>query len=187
MFSQPNPALLTALSAVETAIIPRHLYEGKDYFTNPANAAPVGTGPFVFGEWKHGDTISLRRNPNYWDQPRPYLDGIVYRIVPDMAATAAAFETEEADIGYNNPIPLSDLERFKRLAHIGIEDHGYESGGRLDDPDLQSRQPVFEISQSSPGDRARRRSSDRAERRMVRVWHDRFLTDRALARALRRT
>lgn len=145
VFSQPNPALLTALSAVETAIIPRHLYEGKDYFTNPANAAPVGTGPFVFGEWKHGDTISLRRNPNYWDQPRPYLDGIVYRIVPDMAATAAAFETEEADIGYNNPIPLSDLERFKRLAHIGIEDHGYESGGdwttlifNLDNPYLKS-------------------------------------------------
>jgi peptide/nickel transport system substrate-binding protein len=129
VFSQPNPALLTALSGVETAILPRHLYEGRDYFSNPVNLTPIGTGPFRFGERKHGDFVRLTRNPAYWDQPRPYLDGIVFRIVPDTAATAAAFETGEADLGYNNPIPLTDLERFRTLPHIGIETHGYEAAG----------------------------------------------------------
>ncbi len=144
VFSQPNPAMLTALSGAETAILPSHLYEGKDYFSNPVNLSPIGTGPFRFGEWKHGDFIRLTRNPDYWDQPRPYLDGIVFRIVPDTAATAAAFETGEADLGYNNPIPLTDLDRFRLLPHIGIEAHGYESAGdwttlifNLDNPFLK--------------------------------------------------
>jgi peptide/nickel transport system substrate-binding protein len=144
VFSQPNPAMLTALSGVETAVLPSHLYEGKDYFSNPVNLAPTGTGPFRFSEWKRGDFIRLTRNTAYWDQPRPYLDEIVFRIVPDPAATAAAFEAGEADLGYNNPIPLTDLERFRLLPHIGIEAHGYEAAGdwttlvfNLDNPYLK--------------------------------------------------
>lgn len=144
VLSQPNPALLTALSGAETAIVPRHLYEGKDYFTNPANARPIGTGPFLFREWARGSFIRLERNPDYWDRPKPYLDGIIVRIVPDMAATAVAFETGEADLGYNTPIPLTDLERFKALPHIGIETRGYEATGdwttlifNLDNPYLK--------------------------------------------------
>ena len=94
----------------------------------------------------------MARNPAYWDQPRPYLDGIIFRIDPDTAATAAAFENGEADLGYNNPIPLTDLERFRLLPHIGMENHGYESAGdwttlifNLDNPflkHLQVRQAI---------------------------------------------
>ena len=46
---KPAPYLLTALSASESPIVPKHLYEGKDVATNPRNNSPVGTGPFIFG------------------------------------------------------------------------------------------------------------------------------------------
>src|SRR5579883_2956383 len=129
VLSQASPALLAALSGTETAIIPKHVYDGTDYFTNPANRKPIGTGPFIFKEWVHGSFVRLERNPDYWDKPKPFLDGIIVRIVPDMAAIAIALETGEGDIGYNTPIPLADLDRFKANPQIGIETRGYEAAG----------------------------------------------------------
>jgi peptide/nickel transport system substrate-binding protein len=123
---KPNLALITALAANETPMVPRHLYEGKPYVSNPANAAPIGTGPFIFREWVRGSHITYDRNPDYWDQPRPYIDRLVVKIIPDASAAVAAFETSEVDLGFNNPVPLSEVERLRALPYIGVETRGYE-------------------------------------------------------------
>lgn len=118
--SKPAPYLLTALDASESPIIPKHLYEGKDIAGNPLNNAPIGTGPFVFKEWVRGSHVRLERNPAYWDQPRPYLDSIVARFIPDAAARAAALESGEVQLG-NRVIPLSDIDRFKSLPKVTVD------------------------------------------------------------------
>jgi peptide/nickel transport system substrate-binding protein len=130
--SKPAPYLLTALYAAESPIVPKHVYETTkiaDVPTSPNGSAPIGTGPFVFKEWVRGSHIILERNPNYWDEGKPYLDQIVVRFVPDGAARAAGFETGEFDIGGDNPIPLSDLERIKALPNIGTDSRGYQTKG----------------------------------------------------------
>src|SRR6266478_2963303 len=88
--SDPTPMMLAAFSSYESQVLPKHVYEGKDFTTHPALNAPIGTGPFVFKEWKKGDFIRLEKNPSYWDKGKPYLDAIVIRIIPDAAARAAA-------------------------------------------------------------------------------------------------
>ncbi|WP_326537521.1 ABC transporter substrate-binding protein [Pseudorhodoferax sp.] len=128
-FTDPNPGFLARLASVETPIVPRHLYEGRDYATNPANLKPVGTGPFVFQEWAKGSHLLLARNPHYWDEGKPYLDQIVLKIVPDFAAASSAFEAGSVDIGYNNPVALGDIDRIAKLPHIGVERRGYEYSG----------------------------------------------------------
>jgi peptide/nickel transport system substrate-binding protein len=40
--------------------------------------SPVGAGPFVFANWARGTRLELTRNQTYWDQPRPYLDSLVF-------------------------------------------------------------------------------------------------------------
>ncbi|MBY3328835.1 ABC transporter substrate-binding protein [Rhizobium laguerreae] len=132
--SKPAPYLLRALYAAESPIVPKHVYENvgiADVPINPNGSAPIGTGPFIFKEWVRGSHIILERNPDYWDAGKPYLDQIAIRFVPDDAARAAGFETGEFDIGGDNPIPLSDLERIKALPNIGVDSRGYETKGDL--------------------------------------------------------
>ena len=65
-------------------VLPRHLLEGQDINTAPFSRKPVGTGPYKFKEWKTGEKIVLTANPDYFDG-RPWIDGFVYRIIPDPA------------------------------------------------------------------------------------------------------
>ncbi|WP_424811345.1 ABC transporter substrate-binding protein [Roseococcus sp. YIM B11640] len=122
--SRPAPYLLKAFAGAETPILPKHIYEGTDPATNPNNAAPVGTGPFVFKEWVRGSHVIYERNPNYWDQPKPYLDQLVIRFIPDAGARSAAFETGQADLGYRTPVGLADVERLRRHADLRFETNG---------------------------------------------------------------
>ena len=45
-------------------------------------AKPVGTGPFVFADYKPNEYFKATKNPNYWNQPYPYLDEIEFRPIP---------------------------------------------------------------------------------------------------------
>ncbi len=66
-------------------------------FENTA-AAPVGTGPFKFVEWKRGDSVSMERNPNYWNPQLPYLDKVTFRFIKDPSAQAAALKAGDVDL-----------------------------------------------------------------------------------------
>ncbi|MFB9948693.1 ABC transporter substrate-binding protein [Rhizobium puerariae] len=129
--SQPAPYLLGALTSQGTPIIARHLYDGTDPTTNPHNVAPVGTGPYIFKEWVRGSHYLLERNPDYWDQPKPYLDAIVVRFIPDVSARTAALESGEVDLGGQTPISFFDIPRFKNNPKFKIDTRGAELTGNL--------------------------------------------------------
>lgn len=120
VLSKPAPYLITALAGTESPIVPKHLYEGTDITANPHNSAPVGTGPFVFKEWVKGSHAVFERNPNYWDKPKPYLDKIIVRFIPDAVARAAALESGSADLA-GQAIPLSDVKRFSEMPHLRVD------------------------------------------------------------------
>jgi peptide/nickel transport system substrate-binding protein len=73
-----------ALMSWSSAVMPKHLMEGKDVTKSPLARHPIGTGPYRFKEWKTGQKIVLVYNPDYFEG-RPYIDGRVMRIIPDMA------------------------------------------------------------------------------------------------------
>lgn len=78
-------------------VLPAHLYKGTDVLNNPHNNDPIGTGPFKFVEWVKGDHITLERNENYWKKDKPYLDRIVFKIIPESATRVLAMENHEID------------------------------------------------------------------------------------------
>ncbi|WP_161539912.1 ABC transporter substrate-binding protein [Glaciimonas sp. PCH181] len=109
--SAPAQYIFSYINTYGSQILPKHIYDGTDILTNPANAAPIGTGPFVFKEWQRGSHVRLERNANYWDPGRPYLDGIVIRFIPDAAARTVALEAGEIQLAVTS-IPIPNLTRF---------------------------------------------------------------------------
>jgi len=124
--SEPSPTIMAALSSYESPIVPRHIYEGGDMLQHPALGAPIGTGPFKFAEWKKGEYIRLVRNDDYWDKPKPYLDELILRIIPDGSSRAAAIESGGVQLGVFNSTPLADVKRLSQIEGMGIETRGYD-------------------------------------------------------------
>jgi peptide/nickel transport system substrate-binding protein len=143
-FERPSPYVMNSLAGAESQVLPRHLYEGRDILTNPANLAPVGTGPFKFKEWQRGQYIALVRNPDYWDAPKPYLDGIVMISMSDSAARAVALESGELDIAGAIPVSLADARRLDKLPTLTIPKRGGEAIAYQAFMEINTRRPYFQ-------------------------------------------
>ena len=112
----------------EAFILPRHLYENTDILKNPYNLKPIGTGPFVFKEWKRGSHLTLERNPSYFKTAKPYLDKIIVKIVPDASSRMIAFEAGEIDYLYYVNLPPSEVSRFRNRPGFVVTSKGQEVG-----------------------------------------------------------
>jgi peptide/nickel transport system substrate-binding protein len=53
---------------------------------------PVGTGPFIFDSYEKDAKMTFKRNPNYWDTGKPYLDGVEIIVIADSTVRKLAFE-----------------------------------------------------------------------------------------------
>jgi ABC-type transport system substrate-binding protein len=68
---------------------------------------PVGAGPFRFVEWVPDSRIALAKNDTYWQQGKPYLDGLEFRPLPDTESRYASIENGDVDVvfgGYNQEL-----------------------------------------------------------------------------------
>ena len=120
---------LGVLTAHDGCIMPKHVFDGTDVFKNPHNDAnPVGSGPFKLKEWKKGSHVTLARNDNYFKKGRPFLDSVIFRIIPNAATRAIAFETGEINaIFASNSFPYQHVDRLKKLRNATIKDIGSPS------------------------------------------------------------
>ncbi|HEY4134122.1 MAG TPA: ABC transporter substrate-binding protein [Alphaproteobacteria bacterium] len=140
---EPSPYIMRALAGVEAPIMPKHIYEGSDPLKNPANLKPIGTGPFKFKEWERGNYIMLERNPDYWDKGKPYLDNLVFRIIPDGSARAVALESGAVQYGTQYVVPLNDVERLSKLPNLAVTTAGYEYNTSVNYLEFNLRRPYL--------------------------------------------
>jgi peptide/nickel transport system substrate-binding protein len=112
-------------------IVPKHIYEGSDPTKNDANFNPIGTGPYKFKEWVKGDHITLERNPDYWDAGRPYLERIVFKIIPDNAARVIALEKGEIDFIPYYALPASAVRQLEKLPGLKVFNTSRPAAGEI--------------------------------------------------------
>ncbi|WP_319405726.1 ABC transporter substrate-binding protein [uncultured Desulfosarcina sp.] len=80
---------------------------------------PVGTGPFIFQEWKTNDTLSLVKNPIYWQKGLPKLDKLIFRTIPDATARLTALQNGELDLMDGlNPSDVASVTGDRKLQLI---------------------------------------------------------------------
>lgn len=107
------------------SVAPRHLYEQHDprglrshpAVTNPAGGNLVVSGPFMIGEWVRGQRVTLVPNPNF--EPQPYLERVVFRVVPEQTTRMIELQTGNADM--MSPVPFDQLELVRRQNHLRVE------------------------------------------------------------------
>ncbi|PYM21259.1 MAG: ABC transporter substrate-binding protein [Candidatus Rokuibacteriota bacterium] len=76
----------------------------------------MGTGPFTFVEHVKGSHWVGKKNPNYWDKGKPYLDGYRAIFVKDSAAQVAAVRGDRAHIQFRG---FSPAERDSLVQALG--------------------------------------------------------------------
>lgn len=87
----PFTPLLAHLSHPVTAIV------------SPTAAAgdlakePAGTGPFLLEDWKAGDSVTLKANPDYWGG-KPRLERVVLRVIPEAGTQLTELKAGTVDL-----------------------------------------------------------------------------------------
>ena len=88
------------------------------------DSGPVGAGPFVLEKWARQDRIELVRNERYWDAPRPYLDRLVVRGMPDKAQRFNNVSSGAVDV-----VVEGDSENLEKAAQQGRQKGVVALGG----------------------------------------------------------
>ena len=126
-------------------ILPKHALEGKDFNTAMNDSIPLASGPFVFKEWKKGDSITLVRNDKYWGTPA-YLDQVVWKWVPDTNTEVAQLKTGEVEAVNPSPDPAL-IDQLKTAGDVQADpgtlwEHLAFQLDKPDVSDLKVRQAV---------------------------------------------
>ncbi|RYX92019.1 MAG: ABC transporter substrate-binding protein [Bradyrhizobiaceae bacterium] len=140
---QPFGPFIGIFEVGSMPMIPKHIYEGSDIKTNPANNTPIGTGPFMLKEWKKGSFIQLVKNPNYHVKGKPYIDGIYWQVIPDAAARSVAYETGKVDVLPGGSIENFDVPRVSKLPNTCVTGEGWEFFSPLAWMWLNNRNPIL--------------------------------------------
>jgi peptide/nickel transport system substrate-binding protein len=59
---------------------------------------PIGTGPFRFDSWTHGDHVVLTANPGYWKPGIPKVEKVTFRFIPELSTRVAALRAGELHV-----------------------------------------------------------------------------------------
>lgn len=136
------------LYKVETAIVPKEEVEAKgDAF----GTEPVGCGPFKFVKWVKGSEIILEKFDDYFEPGKPYIDKLVYKIMPEGSARDLAFRAKELDA---NLVGAAQYEVYQRDPEI--------SGNMIEVAEMFTRHIGFNRQYKPLADRRVRRAVNHA-------------------------
>ncbi|MEK7214838.1 MAG: ABC transporter substrate-binding protein, partial [Chloroflexota bacterium] len=93
---QPNPDFLIDLTDGHNQVVPRETVELTGDLKNGPN---IGSGPWILEKFEKGGATFYKRNPDYFQQPLPYVDRVeAYNNFSDSTSKIAAFRTGKLDV-----------------------------------------------------------------------------------------
>ncbi|SHF12247.1 peptide/nickel transport system substrate-binding protein [Thermoanaerobacter uzonensis DSM 18761] len=110
-----NKPVANPIALFTFPILAEHQYKGKEDILNK-DIVPIGTGPYKISSYSVGREVIFERNP-YYRGDKPYIDSIVFKIVPNENAMITSFQSKEADFTFLNDI---DWDKYKELSNVNI-------------------------------------------------------------------
>ncbi|MBA1272529.1 ABC transporter substrate-binding protein [Stutzerimonas azotifigens] len=126
--SEANATFLHVMAINFASVVPKEAVEqwGEDFGKHP-----VGTGAFSLQDWKLGQRLVFKKNPDYFNKGLPYLDGITFEVGQDPSVALLRLEKGEVDIAGDGVPPARFLQfrkdpKFKDMLVVGDQLHtGY--------------------------------------------------------------
>ncbi len=126
-FNGPNVLMMPGISAI--GILPKHVWAGSDFRKNPALSMPIGTGPFRLKEWQRSSHLVFEANRSYFRKGKPYVDQVIFKVVPDAATGIEAFKNGELDAvlsqGMPGGLPYAQVRQLVDAKPAGIVFHEF--------------------------------------------------------------
>jgi peptide/nickel transport system substrate-binding protein len=145
-FAKPTPYWADAFVGVYGMILPKHLfadYMGAKSREAPTNLKPVGTGAYLFVDFKPGDMLLAKRNPDYHVPNRPYFDTLEVKGGGDaVSAARAVLQTGEYDYAWNMQVEDEILQRLESAGKGGVR---IVASGNVEFIQLNSTDPWTEV------------------------------------------
>ena len=145
-FAKPTPFWADAYVGTRGMLIPKHLFAefiGAKSRDAPTNLKPVGTGPYLFKDFKPGDLVTGVINPNYHQANKPYFDSIEMKGGGDaVSAARAVLQTGEFDFAWNMQVEDEILTRLEKGGKGRVQ---VTPGGNIEHMQLNTTDPWTEV------------------------------------------
>lgn len=127
--SQADVSIIADLGWYATFILPEHIYNnGEAWEDNAASMDPIGSGPFMYSDFKQGESITIVANPNY-HEGAPKLEKVIFSIIPDDATAVQALVNGQIDVLEN--VPSASVDELLANDDIRMELNEYPSPMRI--------------------------------------------------------
>lgn len=110
---EPFAPFLTKVGGALMGIMPSGYAEAND-----VNKKPMGSGPFKYAGWVPGDSVTLERNPYYWEAGKPYLDKLVFKALKDDVTRITNVQTGTVDLALS--VPQNQVDTLKKSSSIKL-------------------------------------------------------------------
>ncbi len=160
-FKDPFVPFVNYAASRWNPMLPREIYEQDGHLKDRI----AGTGPYLLDSAasQKGSRWVWKKNSNYWDTGKPYLDEIRWLVVPSEGTGYAAFQTKQVDI--LNALAYPDFQDVSK-ANPGVPVYKY----------TETNAHLLQLSQAKPGP-----LTDLRVRRALALSVDRDEINRAVA------
>jgi peptide/nickel transport system substrate-binding protein len=149
VFTLTQPFSPAFYDIAEQMIIPQHIWSEVDDPVTFTNENPVGSGPFTEIGTFEDQYYEVLKNPNYWQEGKPYIDGFACPVLSNNDAANLATINGEVDMA-SNFIPdieqtyiAKDPEHFHYwFPAVGATVHLYANTTRAPFDDVNVRKAI---------------------------------------------
>ena len=112
---EPDATILEALAHPASSIISQKDLEekGENFRENP-----IGTGPFVLDKWTKLDSVTFKRNENYWGD-KPSIENLVFKVIPEASQRIIELESGGVDMAFQ--IAPNDIKKVEENPDLKLD------------------------------------------------------------------
>jgi ABC-type transport system substrate-binding protein len=126
--ARPDATFLHVMALNFASVVPQEAVEAA---AGDFGHAPVGTGAYRLAEWTTGQRVVFERNPDYWREGLPYLDGITFEVGQEPTVALLRLQNGEVDVPGDGIPPaqfqqvMADPAQAERVVQGGQLHTGY--------------------------------------------------------------